>query len=185
MTDLSNGFRYIGITGLLPEWRFVSHFRANKGQNNPIANATRNRHFSEFSLTVLHENLTKEQAENTEATLITELKPEYNIAPGGKSRGRIKGTKLSAESRAKISASKRGKPSKIKWTDELKALHRERLAGYSEAKKKPIRCLTTGKIYSSGVDAALELGIHKSVIRAVASGRRNSVYGRKFEYVQQ
>ena len=49
--------------------------------------------------------------------------------------------------------------------------------------KKGIICLETGKIYSSGLEAEKELGIHNGFINMVCHGKKKSAHGLHFVFV--
>ena len=49
--------------------------------------------------------------------------------------------------------------------------------------KKPVRALNTGVVFDSSVDAAKALGLRPDAVWSVAAGKRNSLYGHRFEFV--
>lgn len=58
---------------------------------------------------------------------------------------------------------------------------RESIRKAAEAHRRPVRCLDTGKLYSSITEAGLDIGVDKSMIcKAVKNNYR--VKGLKFEY---
>lgn len=55
--------------------------------------------------------------------------------------------------------------------------------GKQNCKSKPLLCLTNGKVYESGRQAALQLNLNKSHVNAVAASVRKSTGKYKFKYI--
>lgn len=62
-------------------------------------------------------------------------------------------------------------------------LSQENIQKRANSHKKPIICVTNGKIYLSTLDAANELGLNKKSIHRVLRGERRQYNGLVFEYV--
>ena len=67
------------------------------------------------------------------------------------------------------------------YVNNLRWMTREENTGRS--KRKPIRCIETGKIFDSATTAAKEMGLIKSKISQVCNGKRNHTGGYHFEFV--
>ena len=65
-------------------------------------------------------------------------------------------------------------------SDEFK--EKERLSKLGKAKRRPIKCLTNGKVYSSIAEASRELILHPGAISKVCNGKQKSTNGYTFEY---
>lgn len=91
-------------------------------------------------------------------------------------RATNKGRPLSAEHRAKMSATrvKRG----IRHTPEV-------LARMAASLRIPVRCVTTGVIYDCRVSAASACGVSPGSVFRVCNGKFPSVKGLVFEYVRR
>jgi len=88
------------------------------------------------------------------------------------------GKTLSKETKELLSKANKGKPGWNKGNKEY----------YSEEMKikylyKPIKCHQNNKIYNSIINAAKDLGLHKSAVGAVARGKRKHHKGYTFEFV--
>lgn len=104
-----NGKRYIGMTTRGLKWRKRGHkTEAKTGGQMAISRAIRKHGFEMFEFSILEACNDLEHALCRERALISELKPEYNVAAGGL-RG-AQGWKHSEQSIAKMKASHLGKP---------------------------------------------------------------------------
>ena len=153
-----NGKTYVGITSLAPELRWKN----GKGYKNcrKFYNAILKYGWDNFYHIILRDDLSLSKAEELERLLIADLKDfSYNIAPGGEVN---KGFHWTGESKKKLSLSKKGKPSKIKITEDyINKLRR----GHS--KYKVYQFSLTGKlinIFQSAQEAGRELNICSSNI---------------------
>lgn len=125
-TNLVNGKRYIGVTSkTLERRRYGHHYDARKGRNKVFSKAIRKYGEAAFEWKILHDYLFSEDAMQAEARFVEMLKPEYNMTLGGEG---VRGLKMSAESRAKMSAAqtpeRRAKSSeraKISFSPEVRA----------------------------------------------------------------
>lgn len=71
----------------------------------------------------------------------------------------------------------------LEWCSPLENLmHSHVIEKASLAKEQPVRCITTGKIYSSIKEATQKLGLPHSNIIACCKGRRRTCGGMKWEY---
>ena len=71
----------------------------------------------------------------------------------------------------------------LEWCTPLaNLLHSDIIAKASKAKERKIRCVTSGKIYSSINEAVCELGVSHSNIVACCAGRRNKCGGMEWKY---
>lgn len=50
---------------------------------------------------------------------------------------------------------------------------------------KPVLCITDGKVYASGLDAAKEIGVDPTCISHVCLGRMKTVKGKKYCFVSE
>lgn len=80
-----DGKFYIGITNNLSKRKNCHKRRAKNGSNLHFHNAIRKYGFSTIKWEILSYHELREEAEKEEIRLIKELKPDYNIAPGGSS----------------------------------------------------------------------------------------------------
>jgi len=88
MAEGPSGGRYIGLTGRSMARRLSEHRRsAKRSEKGPHCRALRKAMikygFEAFKWTVLIEGLTREEADQLERFLISTMRPEYNISPGG------------------------------------------------------------------------------------------------------
>lgn len=90
-----------------------------------------------------------------------------------------RGSKLSAESRARISQVQLGR----KISEETKA---KMVAAHLSRKiynAKPVQCIETGEVFKSTGDAARALGLQQTSISAICRGIRKSTGGRTFKFL--
>ena len=101
-----------------------------------------------------------------------------------------KGKKTSPESIKKSADSRRGKTHKghpqsaetrKKISEKNKGIHR----GGIGATPKPVICVETGIVYKSTAIAAKELGLCRASICAVCIGKRNNLFGFTWRYVNE
>lgn len=178
-----SGKVYIGMTGKNPEerWRNGAGYR----QTVPFARAIKKYGWDNIRHEIMATGLTRKEACATERRLIKEYdatNPDkgYNCTTGGEH------TKLSPETRQKIARS-------------LKALDRtgERNPNFGNHKlrgrgtnrrggppSKPIRCVETGIAYESVRGAATLLNIDAKNLSKCANGKRETVGGYHWEFIQ-
>lgn len=185
IVNLVNGKFYIGVTRFGLRLRKQQHLSAARlGKLKlPIYMAIRKYGEHNFKFLVLCEFDTAEDALQKEIDLIAELKPAYNVTNGGEGNSYWLGKKRSPETNAKISRTKTGVP--MKHTSPLMEKTRaENMRGASLLRRKPVRCVTDGAVFESAQAASLHYKFSKLAVAAVASGRRNRIYGLSFEYIK-
>jgi len=162
-TNTINGKRYIGVTATTLKARRSQHFAHAKARpwKQPFLRAIVKYGEPAFRWKVLERHANYENALAAEVRLIADLKPEYNVAAGG--RG-IRGIKRSP-----------------KWIAQWNA---RRHVG-PEAASRPVICLDDGIKYPSASAAARAYGASKSAVIEMCRGlsKRRSVKGRKFKYL--
>lgn len=100
-----------------------------------------------------------------------------------------KGKKWSAEARLRASIARKGRPAHNKGvalTDEHKQKIREALRvnpPSREALRKPVRCLTDGRVFNSAKEANQFYGLPSGSVARFARGQNKSKQGLRFEYV--
>lgn len=124
-----NGKKYFGITSIKPSYRWSN----GKGyaENSLIRKAVNKYGWEHFDHIILHSGLSKDDAYLLETYYIEEFNTQnseygYNIAPGGTG-----GVPHSEETKARISASEKGRPSPMKG----RHFSEETLKKLSEANK--------------------------------------------------
>jgi group I intron endonuclease len=205
-TNKINGKKYIGITCQEPERRWNN---GNGYVNNEYFYRSIQKYgWHNFAHEILYSGISKSEAEDLEINLISEYKCSdnrygYNIERGGNSTGKftpeicrkiseaLKGHKCSEETKAKISAAHKGRPSPKKgkkmppefvrknseshkgirawnkgrpWTDEERA----------KCNGRPVRCVETGKIYRTAHEAGRLEGIDFSSICKCVKGKKKT-----------
>lgn len=156
--NLINGKSYIGITGNPLGVRKSGHKQgaANASlHRSPFRNAIRKYGFDMFRFTVIKTVETKEEAMAEEIRLIATLRPNYNGTKGGN----MPVTTPAGMEKIRAAA-----------------------ARLSEGRKKPVICLSDGKIFQSAVEAADHYSISCSMLCMVLKGRRATAAGRIFSF---
>lgn len=206
-----NGKIYIGITDQKPErrWQNGSGYR----RQPYVYNAIKKYKWVNVKHEILFSGLSKEEAENKEKELIAKYKSNqkafgYNIANGGNSTGTVsektkekisnslkgrpkekppfKGKHHSAETKAKLSISKKGNKN---------PMYGRHVSDYTKAKMssshkncslcKSVICVETGEIFKSTADAARKLNLSQSNVSSVARGVRKCTKGYHFKYLKE
>lgn len=202
-TNRLNGKFYIGFTSRRLANRWAEHirharYRVNKGS---FYKAIRKYGPGVFDLTVLETVSTWRDATQREIALIAESRPAYNSTAGGDgaaghrvtAEGRRRmgeihrgnkynlGRKWTADQRARMSEVKRGcaAPPTSARMEETRALN---MRGAAAARRKTVRCVDDGVVYSSARAAALGRGYHPNTV-AKACSQGLKVYGLTFEYI--
>lgn len=168
-----NGRRYVGATRKTLEHRRKRHiYDATHGKAycRVFHAAIRKYGADAFDWLVLEMCETIEKAMATEKETIKRLKPEYNIAAGG--RG-IVGVPWSPERRAKILATMVGRKRTPEQIARMKGRPQDHLF-------KPIVCLQDRKVFPSTVEAARFYQIPKGRIACVLKGESTQTGGKSF-----
>ena len=159
-TNLSNGKMYVGITG-----KGASH-RWGKGYRHCIKmnHAIKKYGWDGFDHRVLVDNLTKEEAEEIEKNLISDLMLQddrygYNIASGGSAPA------MTDETKQKIGNANRG--------------HGYRGGG---SPKRPVLCVETGHVFESCGEAARWCGSNSSHISNACRGNFETTKGYHWKF---
>lgn len=155
---------YVGMTEKgLPVRKAQHLWHAKNGSKGHFYNAIRKYGADSFVWHVVEEWPDYFSALAAERKSIRILRPAYNLTEGG---GGVKGLRHSSESKAKMSAAKKGKPSV--WTHtpmpqylrDMAAAARRAERGRPKPKlMKPVINLTTGEVYPSVTLAAEDLGV--------------------------
>lgn len=183
--------KYIGITSRPVNKRWQNGMGYIK--NDHFWKAIQKYGWDNFQHIIVAEELTKQEACKLEIKLIAEHKTQdweygYNIMPGGEtqslpesSRKKIseakKGKKMSKEACAKMSQSRKGKPSCLlgtTLTDETKAKISASLKGrkHPHGATSPKRVVCDGMIFDSIEDCAKYYGLKNRVIGDWLNGKR-------------
>lgn len=228
-TNKLNGKRYFGITSKRPEvrWGNGNNYRSSRHFNFAIEKYG----WDGFTHEVIAEGLTKEEACQMEQDLIREYKTTddrygYNLSTGGESgaagvvvsaetrakrsassKGRTqsdetrrklseaaKGRTFSLETLAKMSAAKKGKPlskehvRKIADANRGKSMSEESKAKIRESRRymmKPVYCFETDTTYESISEAARQLGLERTNLKATLKGKHKHCGGYHFKYADE
>ena len=159
-TNLTNGKMYVGITGKGAKHRWGKGYR----HCTKLYHAIKKYGWDGFDHRVLVDNLTKEDAEEIEQNLISDLMLQadqygYNIADGGSA------PVMSEETRRKISEANKG--------------HHGRGGG---SPKRKVLCVETGVVFDSCSDAARWCGSNSSHISNACRGKFEKTKGYHWEY---
>lgn len=208
-TCKNTGKKYIGITSQKPERRWAN---GNGYRNNEyFFRAILKYGWHNFQHEILYTNLHKAEAEKLEISLIAEYETTnplkgYNIERGGNGTEKftdeikkkiseaLQGRVCSEETKAKISASQKGKPSPkkgTKMTEEQRKKNSEAHIGqkawnkgrpWSKEEKakcngKPVHCVELSKTYRTAHEAGRDLNINFSSICSCVKGRRKTAGG--------
>lgn len=228
-TNKLNGKRYFGITSMRPEvrWGNGNNYRSSRHFNFAIEKYG----WDGFTHEVIAEGLTKEEACQMEQDLIREYKTTddrygYNLSTGGESgaagvvvsaetrakrsaslKGKTqsdetrrklseaaKGRTFSPETLAKMSAAKKGKPlskehvRKIADANRGKSMSEESKAKIRESRRymmKPVYCFETDTTYESISEAARQLSLERTNLKATLKGKHKHCGGYHFKYADE
>lgn len=182
LVNLANGKCYFGITKRGGENRRKEHFRAAlNGSKMPIHRAIRKHGMECFSFEIVGMYPTRERAIEKEIQCIAGYPCNYNATKGGDGVSFWLGKKRSAETIAKIAATKTG-VKRGNLSDLEVASRRDNIKNSHIRQKKPVICLTDGRRFSSATEADSFYGFKRLAVAPVANGRRNSIFGFKFVY---
>jgi predicted GIY-YIG superfamily endonuclease len=165
---------YCGLTGGELKTRFDAHVVKHKLGRE------------EYSIELVQEYLTLEQAAQLERMLISQhnlIEVGLNRSPGSingcsqlhserqkkKWSEERKGKSVSSEHAAKNRTARLGKSNSDYW-------HKRHVESHS----KPVMCVETGEVFSSARIAAKKLNLQYSKISLVCNGKRNSTGGLHF-----
>ena len=95
------------------------------------------------------------------------------------------GKQHSAETKALISKSRKGKGGDIPFTPERKEKIRKAAMGNQNAPQRTTRCVETGIIYRSAREAARQTGLRPAQISQCCRGERRTHGGLHWEYVEE
>ena len=151
---------YVGITGDGIENRWKKGYR----HCNKLFHAINKYGWNGFDHRILVDNLTKEEAEEIEQNLISDLMLQddrygYNIASGGSA------PTMTNETKKKISEANKG--------------HGYRGGG---SPKRPVLCVETGKVFESCGEAARWCGSNSSHISNACRGTYEKTKGYHWKY---
>src|SRR3989304_9260726 len=199
----SNGHRYIGATSQVFHRRWSDHkSSARRNLKYPLHRAIRKYGPEVFFHTMLGLYASIKEAIRAEVSFIAQFKPEYNITSGGEGvsfprtpeqRAKMSAIKKanpsrpmlgrspSLATREKMAATKRGRP-RGPMPAEALAIFAENMRRSAKSRRKPVICLTTGHRFESLTNAAIAVGLGKSALAHVCSGKRTSIYGLVFRY---
>lgn len=203
--NLENGKSYIGISRLGIERRAKAHLnRSQGGSRTHFHNAIRRYGLDAFVFEEIGWCPTYQDALKAERDLIKFWKPEYNKTQGGEG---ITGHRHNAESRAKMSAAKKGKPppwtrgqcpddvraklsaarrgKKMKPSAKMAEASKRTARIGNEARRKPVICLTDGKAYRSVSEAANAYGLDRVMMTHYCRGRFKPKGGLSFSYITE
>lgn len=192
-TNKINGKRYVGVTSKAkPEHRWNSG-RGYK-ENSHFYSAVEKYGWDQFEHTILFDNLTEDEAKDTEKRLISEWNTQdpshgYNMTSGGDG---TPGCHPSDETRAKLSNARL----RENLSEETLRRRSEGLKGrkfseehkrkISDGNSKPISMFTKDsdfiRTFKSARDAEVELGISHSHISQCCHGQRQSAGGYRWVF---
>ena len=187
----TNGKRYVGVTKKTLKMRRYEHFHgAKNGSPMVFHHAIRKHGRLSFDFSILEEFESYDDALGAERRYIEVLKPEYNVAAGGRGP---QNTKWSEERREKILPKLRAA-----WTEERKAAQIKRFKGVKKSPEsiakmraafdptkryKKVICLDDGRVFESIKSAALFFNLSSKAISDACSGRELSTkHGFHFAY---
>jgi hypothetical protein len=181
-----NGKRYVGLTEKGFVARKMKHLaNAKRGQSGKFYTAIRKYGAENFIFEELITCYDYWDGLEKERQFIVALRPEYNLTAGG---GGVKGLKFSIESRAKMSAAKKGKkghpcPEWVKLKNaELRRAERGIIKHPS--RYRAVYSITDDLVFESVKAAASHYSTHPAQIIYWASGGK-SRRGLKFKYLKE
>lgn len=186
---LKNGVAvYVGQTTMSLAERKGCHFSvARKGRGGIFGAAIRKHGEDKFEFVLLENCATHKELDECERKWISKLSPKYNKQRGGRS-GFETWNKGYKEKRPEVLK---------RISDSAKTRKRTKRGNYSNGHKikignatkartaKAFVCEQTGKVYFNKVDCAKELGLNKSSLLVLLSGktRLKSLGGYTFKYI--
>lgn len=183
-----DGKKYIGQT-FCEKRRIADHRRAN--QNTLFHEAIRKIGFDHFKYELLHNNIQSreelEKLEEIEVIKNNSVYPNgYNARYGGgscaKNSDRTKEKISIANTGNKLPGVSIANKNRV-WNPETLKLRIIRMSGSGNFRARKVRCVETGEIFLTTVDAARSCGsLSKSQISKCAKGKIKSAFGYKWEY---
>lgn len=166
-----NGKIYIGITGqnIKKRWSNGTNYK----NNEHFCNAIKKYGWNNFSHEILFEKLTKEEACEKEVELIalydaTNPEKGYNLQSGGSAFNHNSST---IKKMSEVAKKTNRKPTE------------EAIAHSVEVNRKSVKCIETGEVFNSVIEAALSINKKDtSHICEVCKGKRKTAYGFHWEY---
>ena len=204
ITNNQNGDFYIGMTSRDINSRWKEHIRhASKKINNGHFYRAINKYGSDnFSINIICKEKTKKAAIESEVLLILDMSPAYNSTLGGD------GTwahKITSEGRKKMSSVHMGNKYNLgrKWSEfqkkamsdkkkgcaapplseKMQKSRAENMRKSAASRRKLVLCINDSAVYASLSEASAAYSLDKSSVSQVCLGKRNSIFGLKFEYV--
>jgi len=198
--NIINDKIYIGITCREPQKRW--NYGRGYQQNRFFENAIQKYGWKNFEHIILYENLPEEEAKAKEIELISKYKSNnrkcgYNISSGGESGNGVAGKNSllfgvpkTLEHRKKLSMAKKGKPSHrrgLHLSNETKEKLRQANKGKTPItagfNRRIVKCIETGKVYYSCLEAWRQTGIHYSNISRCCLNKRQTAGKLHWEYI--
>lgn len=189
-TNKINGKRYIGITSKQPErrWRNGIGYKNNKH----FYFAIRKYGWDNFLHEVWYTNISFEDACRIERELISKYNsacPDYgyNVDLGGNGQESV-----SEYHKLKISEARKGKPHPHKgrslYGDKSPTYgtHRDEKVKEAcrKANSKPVKCIETGIVFASGLEASKQTGVNNTCISYACVGKQKTAGGLHWKYVE-
>jgi len=179
--NMVNGHTYVGITGGTLHARRLTHASsARAGKPWPLSSAIRKYGLDMLRFTVLKECQDRGTACAEEKRLIALWRPKYNATVGGDGGSYWTGKKRDPDTMAKIFANRKVPYPRPASIEALKRCGAELAA----RRRRKVCCVETGERFPSCVEAAAAHGLKYMSVMSVASGKRTSVYGKTFRYLE-
>lgn len=189
ITNKVNGKTYVGKTVCGTENRWLEHLYNAKRGKFPIYNAIRKYGKESFTVTTVYEGISEREINAVEKGLIAQLgtyAPNgYNITSGGDG---VAGLKFSAETRRKMSESRKGKPSGtkgIKWPEDRKKAHAPHIRKIADSISCPVYCVETGETWPNMAACVKSFGVCASTqLKRCLNSERRTYKGLHFRDVE-
>lgn len=181
--NLINNKAYIGQARGKPEYRWGNGKRYY--HNEHFSRAIEKYGWDNFEHIIWATDLTAEEADRAERLLIALFNTRdqdcgYNIAFGGDNH------KHTEETKRKMSETRTGRKYPTEWRENIsKALKGKKDVNKAacEAHRKKVRCIETGIVYNSQVEAQELTGISRKWISACINGYQKTAAGLHWEAV--